>query len=164
MPLSVCKKRNGQPTPSSCKIIQLDRTTVKVVGEMKDVLIRLSVDERVCQFINIMVVDILEAYGLILSRYWSEKIEGYFATNWSHMWLPYQSFQNHIKVMREPHMKHNVMQLKGKNEPVNFSHSVLGNYFIELELGNYQAEEANDGSDTQPELLQFVRLIKLTVT
>ena len=49
-------------------------------------------------------------------------------------------------------MKHNVTQLEGKNEPVNF---VLGNYFIELEPGNYQAEEASDTSDTQPNLLQF---------
>ena len=49
--------------------------------------------------------------------------------------------------MREPHMSHNVRQLEGKNEPVIFSHSVLGNYFIELEPGNYQAEEADNGSD-----------------
>ena len=52
-------------------------------------------------------------------------------------------------------MKHNVMQLEGKNEPMNFSHSVLGKYFIELELGNYQAEEAGSDSNTQSELLQF---------
>ena len=53
MSLSVCKRINGQPMPSTGKIIQLDRTTVKVVGEMNDVLIRLVADERVCQFINI---------------------------------------------------------------------------------------------------------------
>ena len=47
MPLSVCRKINGKPTPSSCKIIQLDRSTVKVVGEMKNVLIWLSTDEMV---------------------------------------------------------------------------------------------------------------------
>ena len=79
MPLSVCRKINGQPTPSSCNIIQLDRLAVKVEGGMKDVLIRLSTDERVCQFIYIMVMDILEEYGLILSRDWSAKLEGYFA-------------------------------------------------------------------------------------
>ena len=39
MPLSICRKINGQPTPSSCKISQLDTTTVKLGGEMKDVLI-----------------------------------------------------------------------------------------------------------------------------
>ena len=52
-------------------------------------------------------------------------------------------------------MKHNVTQLGGENEPVNFSHSVLGKYFIELEPRNYQAEESSDESDTQSELLQF---------
>jgi len=61
MPLSVCERINGQPKPSNGKIIQLDRTTVKVVGEMEAY-------ERVCQFIDIMVADIPEAYGLILSR------------------------------------------------------------------------------------------------
>ena len=51
-------------------------------------------------------------------------------------------------------MKHNITQLEGKNEPVN---SILGNYFLDLEPGNYQAKEANDTSDTQPNLLQFSR-------
>ena len=59
--------------------------------------------------------------------------------------------------MREPHMKHNVTQIEGEYNPENFSHSVLGNYFIELELGNYQAEETSDELDTQSELLKFSR-------
>ena len=33
--------------------------------------------------------------------------------------------------------------------------SILGNYFIELEPGNYQAEEAINTSDAQPDLLRF---------
>ena len=49
-------------------------------------------------------------------------------------------------------MKHNVTQFEGKNEPMD---SVLGNYFIELELGNYQVEEASDTLDSQPDLLRF---------
>ena len=91
MPLSVSKRINGQSTPSTGKIIQLDRTIVKVVGEMNDVLIRLVVDEKVWQFIDIMVVDIPDAYGLILSRDWSAKLDGYFATDWSHLWFPYNN-------------------------------------------------------------------------
>ena len=54
-------------------------------------------------------------------------------------------------------MKHNATQLEGKNDLANFSHSVLGNYFIDLEPGNYQAEEANSESNAQSELLQFSR-------
>ena len=49
-------------------------------------------------------------------------------------------------------MKHNVTQLEGKNVPVNY---ILGNYFLDLEPGNYQVEEANETSYTQPQLLKF---------
>ena len=52
MPWSVCKKINGQPKPSTWQVIQLERTLVKVIGEMEDVLIHLSADERVCQYIE----------------------------------------------------------------------------------------------------------------
>ena len=64
MPLSVCKKINGQPKPSTWQVIQLDRTVVKVIREMEDILIRLSADERVCQYINILVADIPDGYGV----------------------------------------------------------------------------------------------------
>ena len=130
----------------------MDRTNVKVIGEMEDVLVCLSSNDKVCQFIDIVVADILKAYGLVLSKDWSAKRSGYFALDWSHLWLPYKGSPNQIKVLREPHMKHNVTQFEGKNEPVNF---VLGNYFIELELGNYEADKASGTSDTQPDLLQF---------
>ena len=78
------------------------------------------------------------------------KSEGYFASDWSHVWLHYKGCQNQIKVLREPQMKHNVTQLEGKNEPVNY---VLGNYFLELEPRNCKAEEASNTSDIQPDLL-----------
>ena len=52
-------------------------------------------------------------------------------------------------------MKYNVTQLEGKNEPVK---SVLGNYFIELEPGNYQDEEASSIPEIQLDLLRFSRV------
>ena len=139
----------GSPT---WKVVQLDRTNVKVIGEMKDGLIRLASNDKVCQVINIIVVDIPDVYGLVLSREWSAKLNGYFASDWSHLWLPYRGSPNQIKILREPHMKYNVTQLDEKNIPMD---SVLGNYFLELEPGNYQAEEADNPSDTQPDLLRF---------
>ena len=54
-------------------------------------------------------------------------------------------------------MKHNLTQLEGKNDPVNFSTSVLGNYFLELETGIYQVEEVGCELDMQSDLLQFSR-------
>ena len=87
MPWSVCQKINAKVEPSSLKIIQLDRTDVKVMGELKNVLIRLSSNPKVHQFIDIIVVDIPKLYGMFLSRDWSEHLHGYFATDWSHLWL-----------------------------------------------------------------------------
>ena len=83
------------------KIIQLDRSHVKVMGELKDVMIRLSSNSKVHQVIDVIVVDILEAYGVILSRDWSTKLNKYFATEWSHLWLPFKGQPNKIKVDRE---------------------------------------------------------------
>ena len=66
MPLSVCKQINGQPKPTTGQVIQLDRTAVKVVGETEDVLVHLSADERVCQYIDIVVANISDSYALVL--------------------------------------------------------------------------------------------------
>jgi hypothetical protein len=47
MPWSICQKINVEVQPSSLKIIQLDQTSVKVMGELKDVLIRLTSNPKV---------------------------------------------------------------------------------------------------------------------
>ena len=44
MSFSVCQKLNVDPKKSNIQIVQLDRSKVKVLGEMRNVLIRLSVD------------------------------------------------------------------------------------------------------------------------
>jgi len=53
------------------------------------VLIRISSNPKVHQNIDIIVVDIPDNYGMILSRDWSTIMNGYFATDCSHLWLPY---------------------------------------------------------------------------
>jgi len=73
--------------PFDIKIIQLDRTNVKVIGELKNVLIRLSSNPKVHNIIDIIVGDIPKVYGLFLSRYWSGQLHCYFATDRSHLWL-----------------------------------------------------------------------------
>jgi len=46
---------------------------VKVIGELKDVLIWMTTKPQYTQVIDIVVVDIPEAYGMLLSRDWSAK-------------------------------------------------------------------------------------------
>ena len=70
MPLSVCKRLNGKYVPSNSQVTQLDRKNVRVVGEMKDVLVRIACNPSVFQIIDIVVADISDVYGLFLSRDW----------------------------------------------------------------------------------------------
>jgi hypothetical protein len=85
------------------------------MGELKDVMIRLASNSKVHQVIDVIVVDISEAYGLILSRDWSAKLNGYYATDWSHLRLPFKGQPNKIKVDRERYIKHIVTDLNDTN-------------------------------------------------
>jgi hypothetical protein len=116
MPLYVCQKINAEVKPSDLKIIQLDRTNVKVIGELKNVLIRLSSNPKVHQIIYIIIVDIPKVYGLFLSKDWSEQLHGYFATDWSHLWLPENWQPNKIRINRECYLKHTVTDMNDTNE------------------------------------------------
>ena len=106
MPLKICKRINGHPKPTTWEVTQLDKTNVKVVGEMENVLIRLSANNKICQFIDIVLADIPDGYGLILNHDWSARLKGYFASDWSHLWLPQKGSPNQIKILRGPYTKH----------------------------------------------------------
>jgi hypothetical protein len=80
MPLAICNKLGVVPLKSDKHVIQLDRTQVKVMGELKEVMIRIATHPNFVQVIHIIAVDISEACGLLLSRDWSRKLNGYFST------------------------------------------------------------------------------------
>jgi hypothetical protein len=41
-------------------------------------------------------------------------------------------------VKNDAHMKHTVTKLEGKNDLVSFAHTILGNYFLEIDHGCYE--------------------------
>jgi len=125
MPLKVCENINVKPEASNIQIIQLDRTRVKVIWELKKVLIRMSYNPKIHQIIDISVVDIPNNYGILLTRDWSSMLNGYFSTDWSHLWLPFNGKINKIGIDRERYMKHVVIDLNDPNEPVVSNNSIL---------------------------------------
>jgi hypothetical protein len=137
MPLSICKKLNAIPLKSDKHIIQLDITQVKVIGELKDVMIRMATHPKFVQVIDIIVVDIPEAYGLLLSRDWSEKLNGYFSTDWAHLWFPLKGHTNMIRIDRERYLKHTVTDLEAFNEPSSTDFPMLGNYSYDSDFRNF---------------------------
>jgi hypothetical protein len=54
---------------------------------------------------------------MFLSRDWSEQLHNYFATDWSHLWLPENDKPNKIKVNHECYLKFTVTDLNDPNEP-----------------------------------------------
>jgi hypothetical protein len=131
--------------------------------ELKDFMIRLVSDPRVCQVIAIVVVEIPEAYDLLSTRDLSQNLQGYFATNWSHLWLPYKGTTNQIKVDNEAHMKHTLIELEGQNEPINFVNSILGNCFLETVHGCYVAHPSSLKPEKQSKLLHCTRTDEMIV-
>jgi hypothetical protein len=94
---------------------------VKVIGELNNVLVRLSSNPKVHQIIDIIVVDIPKVYGFLLSGDWSEQLHGYFATDWSHLWLPKNGQPNRIRINCECYLKHTMIDLNDVNEPFTAS-------------------------------------------
>ena len=70
------KKVNVEPQNINTQIIQLDQTRVKRMRELKEVVIRLSSNPKVFRVTYIIAIGILEAYGLLLIRVWSSKLNG----------------------------------------------------------------------------------------
>jgi hypothetical protein len=105
------------------------------MGEIEYVMIRISTHPKFVQVIDIIVVDIPEAYGLLLNRDWSEKLNGYFSIEWAHLWLPLKGHGNMITIDRERYLKHTITDLETLNEPSSTYFPVLGNYSCDSNFG-----------------------------
>ena len=60
MPLSVCKMLNATWESFLIQIVQLDRSKIRVVGRLRNVLLRLYIDPRIHYTIDIMITNIPE--------------------------------------------------------------------------------------------------------
>jgi len=78
MPYAVAKRLHAIPEKTGTRIMKLDKRNVKLIGELKYVLILMAIKPQYSQVIDIVVVDIPEAYRMLLSRDYSTKLNGYF--------------------------------------------------------------------------------------
>ena len=99
---------------------------------------------------------------MILSRDWSEKLNGYFVIDWSQLWLPFKGQPKKIKVDHERYMKHTVTELNDPNELVMFSNSILGNFYFETFFGELKAETSKyTDSNEKSKLLNTTHIVEL---
>jgi hypothetical protein len=74
MSIAVYQKLGVTLHKTTTRIIQPDKYYVKVIVELKQIQITLATNPWICQIIDIVVLDILEAYGMLLSRDWSNML------------------------------------------------------------------------------------------
>jgi len=67
------------------------------------------------------------------------ELNGYFATNWSHLWLPHKGVANKIRIDREPYMKSTVTDLEALNQPLVFNKGSPENYYFDSFFGDFPA-------------------------
>lgn len=131
MSFSICKKLGLNPIQTNKKVIQLDKTEVNVVGELRDIHVQVGSDPRILTNIDIQVADIPETYGMLLSRDLIKNLGGYLALDFSHMWLSWKGIPNQIRIESEPRLKDIITKYDCLNELAYF----------ETEMGVYKQEE-----------------------
>ena len=116
MPFSLCKKLNETLLKISIHIIQLEKTELRVQGELKDVLIIFVVNHGIHQTIGIIVVDIPKAmvYSLVDTGHKS-LMDILLQIALAYGYLGRESKQT--KVNNEKNMKHTATSLDSPNEP-----------------------------------------------
>ena len=87
-----------------------------------------------------MIAEIPETYGMWLSIYWSGKLKGYSATDWSQLWLPLNGQPNKLKVNREPFMKQKVTDIEGSNESVSYFSVQIEHFTFNTFFGDLPAD------------------------
>ena len=130
-----------------------------MVGTLRNVLLILFADPQIHQTIDIVIADIPKTYGMWLSQDWSEKLKGYFAIDWSHLWLPLNRKPNKLKVDREPFMKQTVTDLDGSNESVSFFNNKIEHFTFDTFFGDLPADVSpieNEQKHSQVTHLTFV--------
>ena len=97
------------------------------MGELNNIHMQLASNPCVQSCIDISVVDIPEGYGMLLSRDWAIKLNGYIAIDFSHMWFPWKGFPNQIRIESTPRLQLLITEY-GKHNEILFMETTLGSY------------------------------------
>jgi len=71
-------------------VIQLDSSSIDMVGSVKGVPITLNAFPDIYVIQDIIMVDLPPLFGIYLSREFTTKLRGYLALDYTHLLLPFQ--------------------------------------------------------------------------
>ena len=79
----------------------MDSKKIEVHGLIKDLQVHLSVYPDIMIVMDIIVVDVRDAWGMLLTRKWASDLRGSIQMNWSYAMIPSPNGQGFIKLNRE---------------------------------------------------------------
>ncbi|KAH9298001.1 hypothetical protein KI387_029683, partial [Taxus chinensis] len=85
MPKKIADQLGLQYEVISKGVVQLDGTTMTIVGVIKNLILTLHACPNVVVLQDVSVIDLLPLFALCLSRDFTAKIVGYLSTDWSHL-------------------------------------------------------------------------------
>ncbi len=111
-------------------ICAMDSKKVEVHGLIKDLQVHLSVYPDIMIVMDIVVVDVPDAWGMLLSRKWASDLGGSIQMNWSNAMIPSLRGSRFIRLNREPKRRFHVEDPKRPHNEVITEKSNKGNYII----------------------------------
>jgi hypothetical protein len=88
MPLKVMKQLGLKTTRPYKNVCGIDSKKVKVYGLIEDVEVYLHDFPHISLIMNIVVIDVPDAWGMLLSRSWSTTLGGFLSMDLTHAHIP----------------------------------------------------------------------------
>jgi ribonuclease HI len=111
-------------------ICAMDSKKIEVHGLIKDLQVHLSVYPDIMIVMDIVVVDVPDAWGMLLSRKWASDLGGSIQMNWSYAMIPSPRGDGFVRLNREPERKFHVEDPKRPHNEIIKEQSDIGNYAI----------------------------------
>lgn len=127
MPLIIFRRVEVTPLGSNKRVTQLDKVELSVIGELHNIHMQLASDPRMEHMVDISVVDVADTYGLILGQDWAQRLNGYMAIEFSHMWLLWKGLANQIRIGSTPRLRLMITEYGAPNE-ILFAETSMGIY------------------------------------
>jgi len=111
-------------------ICAMDFKKIEVHGLIKDLQVHLSVYPDIMVVMDIVVVDVPDAWGMLLSRKWASDLGGSIQMNWSYAMIPSPRGDGFVRLNREPERKFHVEDPKKPHNEIIKEQFDIGNYAI----------------------------------
>jgi len=129
MPRSVMEKLDLDITRPYKDLFSFDSSQVRCLGLIKDLCVSLVQYPTKTVLMDVVVVDIPPKYGMLLSRFWGAKLQGYLQLDMSYATI--SAFGQPKRLYQETLMKYVVSsQEKPQKFPIYFIHSDMDSFIL----------------------------------